>query len=46
MSVKSCTVRNKDGASKVVELNRSILSSLNSYSLRSSVAIDFKKILK
>ena len=46
MSVKSCTVGNKDDTSKAVELNRSILSSSNSYTLRSSAAINFKKISK
>ena len=45
-SKKTCTVTSKDGKTKVVEVNRGILSSLNSYCLRSATAIDLQKVLK
>ena len=41
-----CTIKSKDGKTITAEVNRSILSALNSYSIKSTVALDFRKILE
>ena len=41
-----CTIKSKDGKTKIAEMNRSILSVLNSYSIKSAVALDFRQLLQ
>ena len=41
-----CTIKSKDGKTKTAEVNRSILSALNSYSIKSAVALDFRQLLQ
>ena len=44
-SKKTCTVKNKTGGQATVEVNRNILGALNSFSLKTGVAVDYKKAL-
>ena len=39
------SIKSKDGKTKVVEVNRNILGALNSYSLKTGRAVDYKKAL-
>ena len=38
-------ITKKDGSVKVAEVNRNILGTLNSYSLKTRKPVDFKKVL-
>ena len=40
-----CTIKSNDGKTKTAEVNWSILSALNSYSIKSAVALDFRQLL-
>ena len=40
-----CIIESKDGKTKTAEVNRSILSALNSHSIKSAVALDFQQLL-
>ena len=41
-----CTIKSKDEKTKTAEVNRSILSTLNSYIIKSAVALDFRQLLQ
>jgi len=45
-SLATTLIKSKDGKTKVIEVNRSILSALNSYSLKSGIAVDFQEALE
>lgn len=42
---KTCIVKSKTGGQATVEVNRNILGALNSFSLKTGVAVDYKKAL-
>lgn len=43
---KYVKLRYKNGKTKMIEVNRSVLNSLNSYTLGTAVAVDFKIVLQ
>ena len=41
-----CSIKSNNGKTKIAEVSRSILSALNSYSIKSAVALDFRQLLQ
>ena len=44
-SKKTCVINSKSGAQATIEVNRNILGALNSFSLKTGIAVNYKKAL-